>query len=108
MAGERLAKQGKDIVFEAGDLSAFSDGDFAAVGDDALERGKANEGVAADLLAAFDRLQEETFALLPGCGMRLESSVRPVNRLNCWRGCAWRLGFAGLSARRRRLLRCEV
>ena len=45
---------------------AFGDGDLAAARDDALEGREADEGVAADLLAAFDRLQQEALALRPG------------------------------------------
>jgi len=35
-------------------------------GDDALEGGKADEGVSADLFAVLDRLQQEALALRPG------------------------------------------
>jgi hypothetical protein len=53
-------------MVKLGDALAFSDGDFAPASDDALEGGEADEGVAADLLAALDRLEEETLALRPG------------------------------------------
>ena len=44
---------------------AFSDVDLAAARDDALVRAKADEGVAAHLLAALDRLEQKALALRP-------------------------------------------
>ena len=46
-------------------LLAFGDGDIASARHDALVRIQADEGVAAHLLAALDRLQQKALALLP-------------------------------------------
>jgi hypothetical protein len=39
---------------------------MAAAGDDALVRVEADEGVAADLFAVFDRLEQEALGGFPG------------------------------------------
>ena len=44
---------------------AFGDVDLLAAGDDALVGIKPDERVAADLLAALDRLQQKALALMP-------------------------------------------
>jgi hypothetical protein len=67
VAGEGSPKHGEYVVFEPGDFAAFRDGDLASARDDALEWGKADEGVATNLFAAFDGLQEKALTLLP-CG----------------------------------------
>ena len=46
-------------------LAALGDGDVAAARHNALERREADEGVAAHLLAAFDRFQQKALALRP-------------------------------------------
>ncbi len=66
VAGERPAQHGKDVVFKAGDFPAFGDRDLAAPRHDALEGREADEGVAAHLLAALDRLQQKALPLMPG------------------------------------------
>ena len=66
VAAERVAQHGEDVAFDARGLSAFGDGDLAAAGHDALEGREADEGVAAHLLAALDRLQQKALALRPG------------------------------------------
>ena len=66
VAGQRAAQHGEDVVLDLDYLFAFGDGDLAAAGHDALERREADEGVTADLLAVFDRLQQEALALRPG------------------------------------------
>jgi hypothetical protein len=66
VAAECAAQDGEDVVFDLDDALAFSDGDFASAGDDALEGREADEGVAAHLLAAFDRFEQKALALRPG------------------------------------------
>ena len=66
MAAEGRAEHGEDVAVSVGDFFAFGDGNGAAAGDDALEGGKADEGVSADLFAVLDRLQQEALALRPG------------------------------------------
>ena len=66
VAAERAAQHGEDVVFNASDFSAFGDGDLAAARDDALEGRETDEGVAAHLLAALDRLEQKALALRPG------------------------------------------
>lgn len=66
MARESLAEYVENVGIEARGFAAFGDGDGAAAGDDALEGLETDEGIAANLLAAFDGLEEETFAFGPG------------------------------------------
>jgi glutamate dehydrogenase (NAD(P)+) len=66
VAAERVAQHGKDVALESGRLSALGDGDLAPARHDALERREADEGVAAHLLAALDRLEQKALALRPG------------------------------------------
>jgi hypothetical protein len=66
VAGQGTAENGKDIVFDLDYFFAFGDGDLAAAGYDALERCDADEGITAQLLAVFNRLQHEALALRPG------------------------------------------
>ena len=54
------------MSLEVRGFAALGDGDLAPPGDDALEGREADKGIAAHLLAAFDRFQEEALALAPG------------------------------------------
>ena len=53
VARKRPAQHGKHVVFKAGDFSALGNGDIAATRHNPLEGRQADEGVAADLLAAL-------------------------------------------------------
>ena len=65
MSAERIAQHGKDVALNVRGLAALGDGDLAAARHDALERREADEGVAAHLLAALNRLQQKALALRP-------------------------------------------
>ena len=65
VAAERVAKHGEDVALNMGSLAAFGDGDLAPARHNALERREADEGVAAHLLAAFNRFQQKALALRP-------------------------------------------
>ena len=66
MPSKCLAQNGKDVAVESSDFPALSDRDLATAGDDPFERGQSDKGVAAHLLATFDRFEEKTFAFRPG------------------------------------------
>ena len=70
VAAERIAQHGEDVALHVGGLAALGDGDLAAARHNALERREADEGVAAHLLAALDRLQQKALALRPGCAQK--------------------------------------
>ncbi len=65
MAAERIAQHVEDVALNARDAIAFGDGNVAASGYDSLVGCETDEGVAAHLLAALDRLQQKAFALCP-------------------------------------------
>ena len=72
VAAERVAQRGENVAFNMGGAAALGYGQRAATGDDALVRREADESVAAHLLAAFHRFQQEALAAptRPRAGMR--------------------------------------
>ena len=65
MAAQGFAQDSEDVAFGLDRLFAFGDGDGASAGDDALVGIEPDEGVAADLLAILNALEEETFGGFP-------------------------------------------
>ena len=63
---ECIAQDSEGVAFHVSRALAFSDAELATAGDDALVGLNADEGVAANLLAAFNRFQQKTLALWPG------------------------------------------
>jgi hypothetical protein len=60
VAAERVAQNGEDVALNVRGLAALGDGDLAPARHNALERREADEGVAAHLLAALNRFQQES------------------------------------------------
>ena len=65
-AVERVFEQGEDVAFEAILSAGFGDFDRFSPGDDFLVGADADEGVAADAFAAFDRFEHEAFGFAFG------------------------------------------
>ena len=66
VAAECIAERCEGVAFKMRGALALGDGEVAAASDDALVGMNADEGVAAHLLAVFDRLQQKALALSPG------------------------------------------
>src|SRR5262249_44611798 len=66
VAPESVSQHVKYVAFDASGPAAFCDVDLPAASNDALVGIDSDEGVASDLLASFNGLQQEAFVLLPG------------------------------------------
>ena len=63
VAVEGVAEQGEDVAGNGARLAVLGDLDLVAVGDDAAAGANADVGVAAEVLAAFDRFEQEALGL---------------------------------------------
>ena len=66
VAAERLLQLGEDVALEAAAIAALFDGDRRSARDDLLVRLDADEGIAADVLAALDRFEQKRLGLVGG------------------------------------------